>query len=543
MNHKRFIEQFEENVRLYPDKIILQKYEQRITFSELDELSGRVYSYLLKLQIGKEDKIMVSLPHSIEAYIAVLGVWKTGAACVLGNADFPVERIQYMTRECECKVIIDGSTWDRIMLTPSQLGYKQTDRTDAAYIVYTSGSEGVPKGVLHEFGKLEFMPEYLAKVCRIELPVDTIMYSFLPINTVGTIANITMGIWNPLTIDIGSIELMKQPLKLKEYFCQHRITLAFLPPSYYQRVRIQTPDLKCVYFASETAKNIYSEECTNINLYIQSEGYHALGFVLDKEYNNTPVGTPVEESFVSLVDDDGNTITEKGKLGELCYRNPYFRGYINAPEQTEQSFYNGYFRSGDIARLNEDGNYVILGRKTDMIKINGNRIEPAEIEAAVKRVLGIDWAFAKGFVQPDRSFICVYYTAPIEVDYAQTREALLQMLPTYMIPSYFIHVDEVPHLPNGKVDRQAFKAPDVAQYVAEYIAPTNELEERLCTIMADILSLPRIGINDDFYLLGGDSLRTIQLVSQLAIPDLNVSDIYTARTPLKIAERWFLKQL
>lgn len=543
MTDKRFIDQFDENVRKYPNKILLQQEDDSITFKELDILSGRVYNYLNQAGIGTEDRVLINLPHSIAAHVAIMGVWKNGAACVLGNSEFSDERTAYILSDCNCKLVIDNSLWKEITSLPSREGHNETNQHDAAYIIYTSGSEGVPKGVVHEYGKLEFMPAYLSKVCRIVLPAETIMYSYLPINTVGTIANLTMGIWNPMTVDIGSISLMKNPARLTEYFEARRITLAFMPPSYYAKVRIKTSHLKCVYFASEKTSAIYSDDCTHVNLFIQSEGYHLLGFVLDKEYANTPVGTPVEDSFACIQDDEGNMTRQSGAVGELCYQNPYFREYVNQPQLTRESFHDGYFSSGDIARINEDGNYVILGRKTDMIKINGNRIEPAEIEAAVKRVLGIDWAFAKGFVQPDRSFICVYYTAPISIDYATVREELLRILPTYMIPSYFIHIDDIPHLPNGKVNRQAFKAPDVADYVAPYAAPTNALEERLCTVMAQVLDLPRIGIHDDFYLLGGDSLRTISLISQLDIQDLNVSDVYAARTPASLAERWLLKQL
>lgn len=289
--------------------------------------------------------------------------------------------------------------------------------------------------------------------------------------------------------------------------------------------------------------NVYMEDYPVLNMYGQTEtSMNPMNFVIDRPYQNTPVGRATATPNVLLLDDDDQPV-ETGTKGEICIPYHYSRGYINSPELNKVVFRNGLFHTGDIARVNEDGNYVILGRKTDMIKINGNRIEPAEIEAAVKRVLNIDWAFAKGFVQPERSFICVYYTEDIEIDYAKTREELLKILPTYMIPSYFIHTESIPHLPNGKIDRQAFQAPTVEEYMNDYASPTNELEDRLCQVMQEILGIERIGINDDFYLLGGDSMRTIKLVSQLDMEDISVPDIYTARTPAAIAERWMEKQL
>lgn len=542
MKQKRFIEKFEENVRNYPDKVILQDNETSLTFRELDELSGRVYAYLKQKGIGREDAIIVNIPRNVKIFVTCLGIWKAGASLVCVEDGTPQNRIDYIAKDCNCKLIIGSEEITSILTWKEIKSHEDTELHDAALYYYTSGSEGTPKGILHEYGKLDLIASTLS-VGHEKLFKSTDIYGlWFPIST-PILGMILVAISERCTVNILPISIIRNPQAIASYIANYNITIIGIVPSYLKDVNIEMPTLRQIQVASEIANNIYYDSLQLVNVYGQSEGgISAFTFMIDKKYDNTPIGHPTQSIHECLLDDDDNPVPD-GSMGELCYENPFTRGYINDPELTANTFRNGLFHTGDIARLNEDGNYVILGRKTDMIKINGNRIEPAEIEAAVKRVLGIDWAFAKGFVQPDRSFICVYYTAPIEVDYAQTREALLQMLPTYMIPSYFIHVDEVPHLPNGKVDRQAFKAPDVAQYVAEYLAPTNELEERLCTIMADILSLPRIGINDDFYLLGGDSLRTIQLVSQLAIPDLNVSDIYTARTPLKIAERWFLKQL
>lgn len=542
-----FIEKFEENVRLYPDKVILQDSESKLTFRELDEMSGRVYAYLKAKDIGKEDFVMIHLPYGVSPYVCLLGVWRAGAAAVMVDVTTSNDRTSFIYSDCQCKFTIDTERWSEIINTIPLNGHEQTDLHDAAFVVYTSGSEGAPKGVVHEYGKLEFtatnLHEVIIRMCDGLNPVDNIQYCFVPISTIGAIGVILMSVWTPLAADIGSVALMKNPPKLIEYIVERKIALAFFPPTYFVYNNIDAESLKLVYMSSEPLRNFHRGKPQLVNMYVQSEGCHICGFKLDKAYNNTPIGKPVENGIdMRLYDDEGLPVSVGG-IGELCYKNPYFRGYINDEERTRQAFVGEYFRSGDIARVNEDGNYVILGRKTDMIKINGNRIEPAEIEAAVKRVLGIDWAFAKGFVQPERSFICVYYTANIEVDLASVREELMRMLPNYMIPSYFIHVDEIPRLPNGKIDRKAFKAPDIEQFLRQYVAPTNEVEERLCTVMQQILEVERIGIDDDFFLLGGDSLRSIRLATECNIDGLNVNDIYAARTPRAITERWMLKQM
>lgn len=542
MLDKRFIEQFEENVRQYPDKMILRDAETSLTFRQLDDLSGRVYAYLKARNIGREDFVMIALPHGVLPYVAMIGVWKAGAAFVIAGEGLPEERQRFIYDDCRCKLLIDEQAWTELSFCVPLVGHESTSVNDAAYAVYTSGSEGLPKGSLIEYGFLEFFAQTALDKTLISVNDYTVYFMPVPMFTVGAVNTCIQIMWSAITVDIGPLGIMRDTEKLHDYFVEHKVNVAFMPPSYLKRNNVLTPYLECIILTSEKASDVYIEGINLLNTYTQTEGYHLCWFKIDRPYDNTPIGKPTRD-FINIVilDDDGNPVP-KGEMGELCFERKFFRCYINDTEHSNITT-DGYQRSGDIARINEDGNYVILGRKTDMIKINGNRIEPAEIEAAVKRILGIDWAFAKGFVEPERSFICVYYTADIDIDYAEMREQLLRVLPTYMIPSYFIHIDNVPLLPNGKVDRQAFRAPAVSDYATDYVAPTNELEQRLCDAMQKVLGVQRIGINDDFYLLGGDSLRTIRLVGMLNLAGLNVSDVYASRTPARIAEQWLLRQL
>ena len=190
----------------------------------------------------------------------------------------------------------------------------------------------------------------------------------------------------------------------------------------------------------------------------------------------------------------------------------------------------------DLARKNENGDYVLLGRNNDMIKINGNRIEPAEIEAATKQVLGVSWAAAKGFEEGGKSFLAVYYKDECSFDQEQVRNALLKRLPYYMVPSFFVKIDEIPLKANGKLDRKALPKPDTSSFKSKYVAPTNELEKQICETMQKVLKMEQIGIDDDFYELGGDSLGSIELISEANMPGLNANMIFRGRTPKKIAE-------
>ena len=163
-----------------------------------------------------------------------------------------------------------------------------------------------------------------------------------------------------------------------------------------------------MFVGSEPANNLYTNVPNLINIYACSESGYAVGvFAIDQSYETCPIGKPEVSTQIDLIGEDGEKANDDG-IGELCFENPYVRGYLNLPEETKKAFVNGMYHSGDLARKDEKGNYMLLGRSNDMIKINGNRIEPAEIEAAVKTVLGIDWVAAKGFEDNGKSFLCAY---------------------------------------------------------------------------------------------------------------------------------------
>lgn len=543
MFDKRFIEQFEENVRMYPDKVILRDAETSLTFRQLDDLSGRVYAYLKAQGIGKEDFVMIALPHGVRCCVALIGCIKAGQPCVPVVENVPMERKAFIARDCGVKLEINEKAWTTILSTSPLLGHEEVDEHHPAFAAYTSGSEGIPKGVLLEYGSWTSFVKGFHQNGRPVFEKDDIAVLSFPLQGTLYAVGLLSTLYAGGMFDLVNPSIMADPKAFETYLTERKATVTCIPSSFLAVHHTKTPYLRLVIMSMEVAQPVGSYDYEIVNAFGQSEGPTVCLYFFRGTMEQVPIGQPTDTGNKVFVLDDDNKPVADGKIGELCYENPFTRGYINDPERTAEVYRGGLFHTGDIARINEDGNYVILGRKTDMIKINGNRIEPAEIEAAVKRILGIDWAFAKGFVEPERSFICVYYTADIDIDYAEMREQLLRVLPTYMIPSYFIHIDTVPLLPNGKVDRQAFCAPEVSDYATDYVAPTNELEQRLCDAMQKVLGVELIGINDDFYLLGGDSLRTIRLVGMLNLAGLNVSDVYASRTPARIAEQWLLRQL
>ena len=534
------INKLAEYTKRAPDAAILydETHSGGITYARLDDLSGRVYAYLKAHGIGREDFVLIDLPRGVLPVIAMIGVWKAGAAWALVEDTYAPDRIAYIRNDCSCRLELSAENWDEVMHTAPREGFETVDAHDAAYAIYTSGTTGNPKGVLHEYGNLDRAIQSIRLNGEIPFNEKDRLATLAPMNFVATVIVILAA----LNVFCGknfivSYATIKNPTALAKFFLIKRISITFLTPSYVRMLGNRTgPFLRMLFVGSEPANNICNKNLELINIYACSESGFAVGvFRIDREYETCPIGKPAVETKIALIGEDGNEVPD-GEVGELCFENPYVRGYIHLPAETEKAFIDGIYHTGDLARRDENGNYVLLGRANDMIKINGNRIEPAEIEAAVKQVLGIDWAAAKGVEDGDKSCLCVYYTADVHVDKELLRNELLKRLPYYMIPAYYIKIDSVPLKANGKLDRKALPVPDARDFLSDYAAPTNPAEEKLCAAMAKVLKLSRVGIHDDFYEMGGDSLASIELITECDLKGLNASMIFRGRTPQNIAK-------
>lgn len=532
-----FLEKLGQNVQHLPNKIAMKVNLQSkgISYGELDILSGRVLSYLNKKQIGKEDFVAIYLPRGVEPLICVIGVLKAGAAFVIIEENYALERTEFIKKDCGSKLVIDYAVWQEIQHEqPTAVTALWDDH--AAALVYTSGSTGVPKGVVHEYGNIEKIILSL-QVESLKPSSDDRLSLIIPLTFVVSLMAFFITLFAAATFYVVPYTVIKNPKAFYVYLLENCITVTFLPPSVFRAFPNFGPHMRMVILGGEIAVQTYNEGVIAVNIYSMSEvGAAITYFTIDKLYNITPIGTPPIDLGIRLLDEEGNMVPD-GEIGELCVYTPFVRGYLNRPVENELAFREGHiYHTGDLACKLPDGNYVVHGRKDDMIKINGNRIEPGEIEEVVRRVLGLDWVSAKGFTEGDSGFICVYYTQDIEIDEEKTRQELLQHLPYYMLPSHFIKLDSVPLNSNGKLDRKALLPPVKEKCQEEYTAPTNELESQLCNAFAKALHLDRIGIHDDFYQLGGDSLGAITALSFCDIEGLTASEIFRGRTPEKIAK-------
>ena len=534
------IDKLEKYTREKPGEAILydDAHSKGITYTQLEDMSGRIYAYLKQHGIGREDFVLLNLPRGVMPVIAMIGVWRAGAAWALVEDTYAPERINYIREDCGCKLELNAANWDEAMQMAPAAGHETPGDHDAAYAIYTSGTTGNPKGVLHEYGNLGRAIESIQLNGQIPFNEHDRLALLAPMNFVASIIVIlaALNVFCGKTF-IVSYATIKNPAQLAKFFLMKRITITFLTPSYVRMLGDRTgPFLRMLFVGSEPANNIFNKNLELINVYACSESGFAVGvFTIDKPYETCPIGKPAVETRIIRLNEEGEEVSDD-EIGELCFENPFVRGYLNLPEETEKAFVDGIYHTGDLARRDPSGDYVLLGRSNDMIKINGNRIEPAEVEAAVKNALGIDWAAARGFEDGDKSFLCAYYTADVAVDTEKLRAELMKRLPYYMIPAYYIHIDKVPLKANGKLDRKALPKPDASDFRSSYTAPETPTQKALCAAMEKVLKLERVGLHDDFYEMGGDSLASIRMITESELPGLTASHIFRGRTPEKIAQ-------
>ncbi|MBR3241119.1 MAG: AMP-binding protein [Parasporobacterium sp.] len=533
----QFLELFRKQLSDTPEKaaVIYSRDASSLTYSRIDEISSRLHGYLKQKGIGKEDQVLLLLPRGVMIPACMIGVWKNGSSVIICESTMAPERVRYILSDSSAKIVITEKELEEILDAEPLYDAEEVDSHDCAFVVYTSGTTGNPKGVIHEYGNLD---EILAanqyqgeKFC---LKEDVLAYN-APMNFVAMMDFSIDILSNGGTLLIMDPDDVKNTEKLIGIYSSYEVTCTFMTPSLFRSITKLNDQMRWIILGGEACVNLYHEKTQLFNGYNMSEsGKKLLLYKIEKPLEKTPVGKNQAGESILILDENGNPVPD-GELGELAFVNDYVRGYINLPEKTAQAWHDGLYFTGDLGRKLPDGNIILEGRNDDMIKINGNRIEPAEIEAVSKQELGLSWAVAKGFVTEERSFIVLYYNDDVELDPEESRAKLAEKLTAYMLPSYFVRLSEIPLLPNGKLDKKSLKAPDLNCYRAAYAAPENDLERKLLAAFEKVLGQEHLGVNDDFYDLGGDSLRAIRLITDIQDPSLNVPLLYKNRTVRAVA--------
>lgn len=545
----RFMERMARIVRRYKDRTAVVDHQRSMTYAQLDEESGKIYRYLKRNGVGRESMVQIVMPRCAGYYSCIGGVLRAGAAFVPLEENYPEQRVAFIREDSGCVCVLDEKLYAQIMAQEEYLaGYEKTDVHDACYAVYTSGSTGNPKGVLHEYGSLD--AQALETPEREDYPQSQrgmmTPFYFAAASIYNSDDFLSAG-----TVHIVPRDVVHNLKLLAAFIEERKIDKIFMTPSYVRMYTRPADSLKTIIVAGEPASKVYypGGKPTAYNTYGMSEaGFLLAGFNLDKAYDIPPIGRPLMPfEDLHLEDENGRRIVGPGE-GELCYRNLYFRGYINLPVKTAHAIRDGVFHTNDLARRDENGLYYVVGRLDDMFKINGNRIEPAEIERRVREATGLEQVIARGITEGGHSFVCAYF---LKEDAQRLNiwdgsrltcnlDSLSVHLPDYMIPAHYIAVDEFPHNANGKLVRNQLPAPRVQTGDRPYTAPVGEKEKLLCALMAKALHLDRAGAEDDFYEIGGDSMGAIVLLGlcQEAGLKIPLSVLYKNRTPRALAKAW-----
>ena len=531
-----------------PERIALKSatMEEGITYRELDTYTARIYACLMEKGIGRDDVVVAILPRDCHAIVAAIAVWKAGACVTLLENTYARERIEFIKKDSGASLVIDEKMFTDMLAHEPLYGHVTPDEHDACFIVYTSGSTGTPKGVLHEYGKIGLAVEAL-KVHAKTTEAGSVFAMVAPLNFLASYLTIFYTYALGKCACILPYDIIKNPPVLAEFLLKQRISEIFMTPTFLKAYRNVSPFLINFFLGGEACSNVFAEGPTLINCYASSEsGMPAASCVITEKKEKVPAGKSCPEDFLIILDENGQPAA-KGETGEICIRNLFTRGYLNLPEKTAETFKDGLCHMGDLGYIAEDGNLVFCGRKDDMIKINGNRVEPGEIEEVLKRILHISQAVVKGFVDGQRAYLCAYFIYseikdhPVmnggkEISAELVKEQIQEYLPYYMIPTYYITLEKYPVNQNGKLSRKDLKAPSTENFRSGYAAPENDVEKYFCDCFAKALKMERVGVHDDFYLIGGDSIAAAEFMSQSELPGLNAGDLYKYRTPRELAK-------
>ena len=513
---------------------IVDKGGTRATsYAELKDKVCRVAAWLDAQGVKSPAFIPIVMPQSMEYLAVEIGIWMSGNTAVPMGAAFPPDRVAYIREHCDAPLVVDEAAWAAIAASePKQFAGGTPDYPDEevpALLIYTSGSTGNPKGILHTFGGLAV--KHTSKV-GLKYSPDEVWGMGAPLYFVASLTCFKV-LKEGGQLHLYDSDTYHDLRKLEDYIVEYGVTYTFLSPAMLSAFHNRSETLKVVFTGSERLTDQCSRDGYKlINCYGMSEtGGTVCGFTVDQPYDTTPVGKP-EETWC-LLDDDGNPV-EEGEEGEFCLSGHYCAGYYKDPERTAELYRDGWLHTGDILRQLPDGNLVYVNRKDWMAKINGQRVEPGEVENATSKLEGVEKAVVKAFDGDNGSqFLCAFYTGEAQGDHL--RDELAAKLPPYMVPAHFVPVREFALLPNGKVNRKVLEAPDASALRNSYVAPENDTQAKLCDAFSKLFELEQTGIDDDFFLLGGDSVRVMKL--QQLCPDLPLSAkmIAKARTPRAIA--------
>lgn len=535
-----FLDEFQFIAGKYRNKAALGDCngERITTYGELDTLSRRIASKLVQAGQMSDRVVMVCMGRRMEYIAAEIGIMMAGAAFVPVLPEYPEERLTYIREDCQAAAVIDDS-WLSDIGTYEPIQPVAREDKSRAMIIYTSGSTGRPKGIVHTMASLTQAVWRNRSVMNVD--ENDVQAASAPMSFVALVLEYFAVLSRGGCTHILPEETRKDVRLLEDYYAARGITCAFISPQMLRLFKNKSTTLKKVTTGSERVSMLAGDGFELYNVYGSSEtAVMAACYKIEEPMENTPIGRPAEGLTFFLLDEDGKEVAE-GETGEICIKGILAESYLNLEEQSAKTFIRQedgsvLLHTGDMGRKLPDGNYIYVNRKDWMVKINGQRVETGEVELRISSIPEVENAVVKAFEDDNgQNYLCAYYVSGEEVPGERMRTYLKQTLPDYMVPRFFKRLDSLPKNVNGKLDRTALLPPGLDEYKAAYKEPGNDCEKWICQGFEEVLHCGRVGVDDDFFKLGGDSINVLKLAEYLSDFALMPEMVLRGRTPAQIA--------
>ncbi len=550
---KTVIDLFESQVARTPDKTALVFKNEKLSYKSFQIKVDRVTDVLLKRGVKQGDIVGLMSDRSFDLMAGIFGIMKAGAIYIPISPDYPTERINFLIEDSGMELLLTSSSVSKIDLPPIALisidtledkpsGDVLESRArveDLAYVIYTSGSTGNPKGVEITHRSLHNLISWMDNQYPL-IGVDRYLFK------TSHMFDVSMTEIFGWILSGGSMVILPQGDEanvdnLLEVICDQHVThINFVPSMFAVFVNELTSKnddrisgLKHIFLAGEAlpmslvnAFNALGADITLDNIYGPTEGTvyccnYSTASLEDKK--TVPIGKPLSNTNL-LILDQYMGLQPVGVPGELCISGEgVAKGYANNEKLTKAKFIENPFssgdrmyRTGDLARWLPDGNIEYIGRIDDQVKIRGFRIEPGEIAHHLVSHNEIKETVVLAKEKEGENYLVAYYVSEEAQEPSALRNYLLERLPDYMVPGYYMHLDELPLNANGKTDKKALPDPGI-EAGDDYVAPSNEVEERLVALWSEVLKLDKavISVTRSFFELGGHSLRATVLVNKI----------------------------
>lgn len=575
-------ELFEQQAAMHGGDTAFIAAGKKLSYSELNAAANRIAHSLLEKGLALEEVVGVILPRTADVAAAEYGVMKAGGAFLPMLSDYPDDRIDYCLKDSGSRFVITTQeikaarrrlfenkpyavlTVDELLLHhDAENPGRDIPAASLAYIIYTSGSTGTPKGVMIEHrnlcnfvnaNPLNHETVHFVSYGRTSLSVASISFDV-------SLMEMHIPLCNGMAVCMAGEEEIHNPLALFKLIIENNVDVMSGTPSFLmsfvdlpqakQALKgIKMYDVGAEAFPASLYEKLHrvSPDAVIVNGYGPTEAtISCISKVMDGKGAVT-IGRPAANVRAYICDKDGN-IMPAGVRGELVIcGDGVGRGYVNLPEKTAAVFITlkgrKAYRSGDLARYNREGEIEFFGRLDNQVKLRGFRVELDEIEAVMNDYPQVSRSVVLVMENPQSGqFLCGYFTAPQQVDKNKLTEHMKRSLTYYMIPSVLVQLDALPLTANGKINKKALPEPEFTAREREYTAPRNELQKRLCKMFANAIGTDRVGIDENFFEIGGTSLSASKVAMRAMLEKLPVvyGDIFDNPT-VEMLERHVLGQ-